>query len=125
MSHISKIKTRIVEKEFLLAALADLGYSVEQGDLSISGFRGQTTPVEVLIKLPLSNDIGFRKEGDHYVIVADWYGVHGLTSRTFSNQLAQRYAYHATKAKLEEQGFSLVQESNEKGKIHLVLRRTA
>ncbi len=125
MSHISKIKTQVVEKEYLLAALADLGYDVQQGELSVAGFRGQETPVEILLKLPLSNDIGFRLEDGRYTIVADWYGVHGVTARAFTNQLTQRYAYHTTKAKMEEQGFSLVEETNEKGKIHLVLRRMA
>jgi hypothetical protein len=35
----------------------------------------------------------------------------------------QQYAYQATRAKLEEQGFTLVQQTNEKGKIQMVLRR--
>jgi hypothetical protein len=39
-------------------------------------------------------------------------------------QLSQRYAYHATKAKLEEQGFTLVTEENQQdGRIHMVVRR--
>ena len=38
----------------------------------------------------------------------------------------QRYAYHATRAKLEAQGFDLVEETQEEGgRIHLRLRRMA
>ena len=125
MSHISKIKTQIVEKEFLLAALKDLGYKAEEGELSVSGFGANKTSVDILIKIPLSNDIGFRKAGDHYEIVADWFGVRGVNAATFTDKVNQRYAYLTTRAKLEEQGFTLVQETQEKGKIHLVLRRLA
>ena len=40
-------------------------------------------------------------------------------------RLAQRYGYHAVKAKLDQQGFSLVEEEVQQDKtIHLVLRRT-
>jgi hypothetical protein len=36
----------------------------------------------------------------------------------------QRYAYHAARAKLEDQGFALVREEVQQGeRIHLVLRR--
>jgi hypothetical protein len=126
MSHISRIKTQIVDKGYLLQALKDLGYEVEEGEeLAVSGFRGQQAKAELLVKLPLSNDIGFIKNGEGYEIVADWFGVHGIKAQTFSQQVTQRYAYVATRAKLEEQGFALVQESQEKGAIHLVLRRTA
>jgi len=124
MSHISRIKTRMVEKEYLLMALKDLGYSYEEGDLEVNGFGAQKTQVEIKISLRLSNDIGFQKAGDTYEIVADWFGVHNLKQKEFTNQLMQRYAYHAACSKLEEQGFALVNEENQKdGQIRLVLRR--
>jgi len=38
--------------------------------------------------------------------------------------LTRRYAYHAARSKLEEQGFSLVEEQVEDGnRVHLVMRR--
>ena len=124
MSHISRIKTQMVEKEFLLMALKDLGYSYEEGDLEVKGFGGQHTHVEIKLSLRLSNDIGFHKSGDAYEMVADWFGVHNLKQKDFTNQLMQRYAYHAACSKLEEQGFTLVNEENQKdGQIRLVLRR--
>ena len=124
MSHISRIKTQIVEKQYLIAALKELGYEIEE-DSQISAFGGQKTAVDIKVKLRLSYDIGFRKNGANYEIVADWYGVHGENAKSFTDKVMQRYAYQATRAKLEEQGFSLIQETNEKGKIQLVLRRMA
>lgn len=125
MSHFTRIKTRMVEKEYLKLALQDLGYAYQEGDLKIRGFSGQYTKVEikVLTKNP-DYDIGFRKIGDEYEMVADWWGIRDVNKEQFLQQLTQRYAYHATRAKLEEQGFSLVREEiQEGGRIHLVLRR--
>ena len=126
MSHISRIKTQMVEKELLLMALQDLGFSYEEGDLEVKGFGGQHTHVEIKLPLHLSNDIGFQKSGDAYEIVADWFGVRNLKQKDFTNQLLQRYAYHAACSKLAEQGFTLVNEEKQKdGQIRLVLRRMA
>jgi uncharacterized protein (UPF0128 family) len=126
MSHISHIKTLMVEKEFLIQALKDLGYSYEEGDLEIRGTGGKKAHVAIKINLRLSLDIGFQKNGAAYEIIADWYGVRGLKKKEFTEKMMQRYAYIATRAKLEEQGFTLVSEEvGEKGKIHLVLRRAA
>ncbi len=124
MSHISRIKTKIVEKEHLLKALDDLGYTYQEGDLEVKGM-GTKQKVEILIPLKISYDIGFRKSEGSYEIIADWYGVRGVKSKEFTEKLTQRYAYHAAKQKLEEQGFTLIEETQDKGKIHLVLRRAA
>lgn len=125
MSHISRIKTQIVEKELLLKALADLGYPVEEGELKLNGFNVAGLPVEIKIPLRFSYPIGFRRNGETYEIVADWWGVRGIQREAFVNQVLQRYAYHAARAKLEAQGFDLIEEIQEKGEIRLVLRRMA
>ncbi|HZW04363.1 MAG TPA: DUF1257 domain-containing protein [Anaerolineaceae bacterium] len=49
----------------------------------------------------------------------------GIKQRDFEQKLAQRYAYHAARSKMEQQGFDLVEEAQEGGAIRLVLRRTA
>lgn len=125
MSHFTQIKTRMVEKEPLLSALRDLGFEPEEGNLEARGYLGNRTPVE--IRVPTKNrdyDIGFRKVDGVYECVADWFGLPDIDRRQFLDRLAQRYAYHAAKIKLEEQGFVLVSEDvNSDGRIHLVLRR--
>jgi len=127
MSHFSRIKTRMVEKEFIMQALADMGYKPEAGDLAVRGFGGQKTPVEIKVHAGLfGNEIGLRRGAEAYEIVADWWGVVGTKQKDFVNHLTQRYAYHATRAKLAEQGFDLISEEvGAGGKIHLVLRRMA
>jgi hypothetical protein len=125
MSHFTRIKTQIVEKKYLTRALQDLNYACEEGDVKIRGFGGQRTAVE--IKIPTSNsgyDVGFRKSGDAYELIADWYGIRDINQKQFVQQVTQRYVYHATKEKLEEQGFTLVTEEVERdGRVHLTLRR--
>jgi hypothetical protein len=132
MSHFTRIKTQMVEKEYLLRALEDLDYSCEEGDVEARGFGGQRAHVEIkavpkgslLHKIGVGHDIGFRKTGGAYEIVADWWGIHGVNREQFLQQVTRRYAYHAARAKLEERGFDLVSEEVQEGeRIHLVLRR--
>jgi hypothetical protein len=124
MSHISRIRTKLTEKEYLLQALSDLGYPYEEGIFSLSGFSTENFIVDIKIKLRLSSDIGFRKLGDYYDLVADWWGVRNVTKQKFLAEVTQRYAYHAARAKLEAQGFNLVDEEiDQKGGIRLILRR--
>ena len=123
MSHISRIKTKMEVKEYLLQAITDLGYQYEEGDLNLSGV-GEKTHVDIKNHMRLSYNIGLRDTPNGYEIIADWWGVRGVKRQELSDKLMQRYAYHATKGKLEEQGFTLVSEENQKdGQIRLVLRR--
>jgi hypothetical protein len=127
MSHFTCIKTQLVEKEYLVRALEDLGYVHEEGGVEIQGYGGNRTRVDLKIatKSP-GYDIGFRRTGNAYEIVADWWGIRDIKQEQFLQRVTQRYAYHAARAKLEEQGFALVREELQEGeRIHLVLRRMA
>jgi hypothetical protein len=134
MSSFTRIKTQMVEREYLVRALEDLGYTCEEGDVKVRGFGGQRARVEIKVtpkgsllqKIGLGHDIGFRKAGAAYEIVADWWGIQGVNRKQFLQQVTRRYAYHAARAKLEEQGFELASEEVQEGeRIHLVLRRMA
>jgi hypothetical protein len=116
----------MVEKEYLLAALADLGYQYREGNLSITG-PGQTQRVEIVVPTSYPGyDIGFVKDHGSYQIVARWWGIRSMDEKSFVGRLTQRYAYHATKASLQREGFDLVAEESEVGgRVHLVLRRVA
>ncbi len=114
-----------MEKEYLMQALEDLGYACEEGGVEIRGFGRQRQQVDIKVKTR-GYDVGFRKAGNSYEIVADWWGVWGTNREKFLQQVTQRYAYHAARAKLEERGFTLSSEDvQEDGQIHLVLRRIA
>lgn len=126
MSHFSRINTKMDDKKYVLMALKDLGFTYEEGEQEVRGFAGQKTQVEIRVPLKLSYDLGLRKKGGTYEIVADWFGVRGINQEEFTQKLSQRYAYHATRDKLEQQGFDMVEEKvEETGQIRLVLRRMA
>jgi len=125
MSHFTTVKTRIVSKEHLKKALDDLQMDYQEGQVSVRGYNGQTTGVE--IKVPTNNqgyDMGFRKHGDTYELVADWYGIRDINQASFLQQLNQRYAYNVAKDQLESQDFTIVEETIEQDQtIHISVRR--
>lgn len=126
MSHFTTIKTRMSEKVLLEKALDDMGYPYEEGKgkgATVRGWRGNTTNADFVLQTKTAGyDIGFVKRGENYEAVADWSMIREDWNQ-FMNKLNQRYAYHATRIKLEEQGFSLAEETQEDGRIHLVARR--
>ncbi len=133
MSHFTTIKTHIVDSKALIAALNDVGFNeVEVFDKAqpLIGFGGTSRQqdAEIIIRKKvvgsLFSDLGFKRGGDGtFDAIMDDYDAKKY-SRKWFDQLTQRYAYHATKAKLEAQGFSLVaEEKGDRGQIHLVLRR--
>jgi hypothetical protein len=125
MSHISRIKTQMVEKSFITQALTDLGYTWEEGEIEIAGLGRERARADIRVKTgAFSADIGLAKRGEAYALIADWSGVRNVTQAQFQQQLMQRYAYHATRAKLQAQGFDLVsEETSQDGQVHMVLRR--
>ena len=115
-------RTQMVEKKYLTQALSDLGHAWREGPARL-GLFGPRVDIKVQVR---GHNVGFRKAGKTYEMVV--VGERGWsTSRAqFLQQVSQRYAYHAARAKLEEQGFTLASEEvQEDGRIHLVLRRMA
>src|SRR5689334_2609722 len=127
MSHFTRIKTKIVDKQHLLSALRDLGHAPQEGEVSIHGWGGRTAKAQVKVATKSAGyDIGFQEKDGSFDIVADWYGIRDVKRAEFVQQLSQRYAYHAARAKLEAQGFAVAaEEVDDKGRIRLVLRRLA
>ncbi len=125
MSHFTRLQTRITDKDLLKKALQDMKLKYIEGDVEIKGYGGQKARVELKVRVA-GHDVGFINTGGVYEAVADWMTATGLNRDEFLRNLHQRYAYHAAKNRLEEQGFSLVSEDiQEDGGIRLVLRRMA
>ena len=76
MSHISRIKTQMVDKSFLTQALTDLGYTWEEGEVTILrvGTRTRQSRDQGQDGF-FSADIGFTRAGEAYDMIADWSGV--------------------------------------------------
>ncbi len=126
MSHFTRIKTRLVNKNYLLQALKDLGFQPLVGNLKIRGYKGRKVQVEVRIRTKNRGyDIGFKKSGKAYELVADWYGIKDIDADLLMSKVQQRYAYHAVLNRMSEQGFEIVEQQSGKDRtIRLTVRRT-
>jgi len=125
MSHFTRIQTRLVERQHLLEALRDLGFSPQVGRLEVRGFLGVTRVAEIRIASGTPGyDIGFAQVGDTFEMVADFWGIKNLNQEAFLRHLTQAYARRAVRAQLAKQGFSVAEEvQTAQGGIRLVLRR--
>jgi hypothetical protein len=119
----------MTEKHHLLQAIRDLGYMCvhpRYGQvMHVKGIGGRRTLVEFKVKTTKKEgDIGFRKSGGTYDIIADWLTISTTTRPEFVRRVTQRYAYFAALERIEAQGFTVVKEDRYKqGVIQLVLQK--
>ena len=127
MSHFTTVKTQLRKREPLLQALLDLGYSPEEGQKLVRGYRGQTVKAEVAVTMNEGGDIGFRWNASTqaYELVTDldlWK--QKVPVERFLAQLTQRYAFNTVLATTKEEGFQVAEEKrNVDGSIELVVTR--
>lgn len=101
MSHFVNIKTRIAERQQLVAALQamHMQYQVSErheNDIVFRGYQGKTERGEVVVNPGGGYDIGFQRQADGYEMVADWWGVQKdtpLRQESFLQQLHREYAH--------------------------------
>jgi hypothetical protein len=126
MSHFTTLKTRLVSRDHVLRALQDMGLNYEVGELSVEGSGGKRMSVEIKVPARGSNwSFGFRRQGDSYELVADWWGIHDIRQQEFLPQLTQRYGYHVAKEQFAKDGWTLVEEEvQQDNTIHLFVRRS-
>lgn len=115
MSQIVRIhKTKMKDRELLIQAIKEAGYSCEESQFPLGGLRAE-------IKIS-GRQIGFNRRGDCYEMVS----LREPKAAQVLQQIMQPYIYLVTRQKLESQGFSVASEEKQKdGRIHLVLRRMA
>ena len=125
MSHFVTLRTDLREREHLLGALEDLGYSLREGDsLPLRGDGRQEESAEIVIDTGCDYEIGFRQRGRHYEVVADWYNIERMTDlrrQKFLERLTQRYAYNIIRDQAREQNLIVEEEQEANGDIILVL----
>ncbi|MBL7497507.1 DUF1257 domain-containing protein [Frankia sp. CNm7] len=135
MSHFTQLRTKITELEHLVAALADVGYAtVETHDEArpLRGYQGdrRRQRAHVIVRRQhvgaASNDLGFeRQEDGTFRAWISEYDVRELGAG-WLGRVEARYAYHATRATLARQGFSVAREETDRdGTVRLVLTRQA
>ena len=122
MSHFSTIKIQIKNGEILHQCLQEMGYEVECKK-KVRGYAGDTTRAEYVIRQSNGYDLGFRRNGETYEIVADFWGTR-INQQQFVHTLNQNYAHKTLIAAVQEQGFNVEeQETLEDGTVRVVVGR--
>ena len=127
MSHFSTIKTQLKETEPLIKALKNLGYTLNQEEKFIKGYRGKFTAVDISMNLPSDTKVGFKwdKNSNAYELVTDldlWK--FEIPVERFISKVTQMYAYHTIISKTNEDGYQVVEQKNKNdGSIELVLTK--
>ena len=127
MSHFSTIKTQLKEAEPLIKALKNLGYTLNQEEKFIKGYRGKFTAVDISMNLPGETKVGFKWDNNSnaYELVTDldlWK--FEIPVERFISKVTQMYAYHTIISKTNEDGYQVVEQKNKNdGSIELVLTK--
>lgn len=122
MSHFTTIKIQIKNSEILHQVLQELGYEVEC-NTTVRGYQGDNTQAEYVIRQPNGYDLGFRRTGENYEIVADFWGAR-IDRQEFVNSLVKKYAHKTLMATVQEQGFNVEEEEVLKdGTVRVVVGR--
>ena len=127
MSHFSTIKTQLKESEPLINALSSLGFSINQEEKFVKGYRGKFTAVDISMNLPGDTKVGFKwdNNSNSYELVTDldlWQ--FELPVERFISKVTQMYAYQTIISKTKEEGYQIVEQQNKNdGSIELVLTK--
>ena len=127
MSHFSTIKTELKEAEPLIKAINSLGYSINQEEKFIKGYKSKFTAVDISMNLPGDTKVGFKwnHQSNAYELVTDldlWK--FDIPVERFISKVTQMYAYQTIISKTKEDGYQLVEQKNKNdGSIEMVLTK--
>lgn len=126
MSHWTKVKTKLSNKEYLMKALNRLGYEAREGNFTVTEY-GTTEKAEILLDKALG--LSLQEDGS-YAFVGDPY--HGTNQKIrslygkldrFTGEVATQYAVEETVDQLAQHNFFCSENSEAKvgedGLIHM------
>ncbi|MFB8790488.1 MAG: DUF1257 domain-containing protein [Potamolinea sp.] len=108
MSHFTTIKVQIKNGETLHQTLRELKYQVVC-NTQVRGYAGDKTNAEYVIRQSNGYDLGFRRNGEDYELVADFWGAK-INQQDFINSIMQKYAHKTLMMSVQEQGFNIEEE---------------
>jgi nitrogen regulatory protein PII len=123
MSHFTNVQVQIKSANDIMECLTELGYQVINVK-TVKGYGNTKEMVDFAVKTQ-GYDIGFRRNDEGvFEIVADWWGVKGVTEKAFISNLCVAYAEKKVRKFAQRKGFRLIEESAESGKQFLLVRRS-
>ena len=116
MSHFTDVKTLIKSTEDIRTCLEELGYTIVETN-SVRGHGGTKAVVEFTVTTQQGGyPIGLRKGDDgNYEVIADWWGVNGVTEQEFLTQLTTSYAERKVRAHAKRKGYRVTKEKATEG----------
>ena len=122
MSHFSTIKTQLKEVEPLIKALNHFGYSINQEEKFVKGYKGQFTAVDISMNLPGDTQVGFKwdNNSNSYELVTDldlWK--FEIPVERFISKVTQMYAYKRIISKTQEDGYQIVEQKKVENILNL------
>ena len=127
MSQFTKVQTKITDLDCVKAALTDLGLAWQEGAVDVRGYRGAREQADLVVRTGSAYDVGLRKVGEAYELVADWWGVEtgtGVVQDEFVSRLTERYAYHKVLGEVRKHGFTVATEETQADRtIKVVVRK--
>ncbi len=108
MSHFTTVKVQIKNGDRLHQVLSELGYKVEC-DRPVRGYQGNTTQADYVIRQSTGYDLGFRRSGETYELIADFWGAK-INQQDFLNSISQKYAHKTLMETAQAQGFNVEEE---------------
>ena len=119
MSHFTTIKVEIKTGSYLHQALQQLGFMV-QTNTQVRGYLGSSTMADYVVVQDHGYDLGFRRTGGNYELVADFWGAM-VDPQDFIKLVTQKYAQIALLETLQQQGFNIEhQETHQDGTVRVV-----
>jgi len=108
MSHFTRVKTVIRDREILCESLRQLHYQFQEGErVPIRGYANNAEYGQVVVNTGSRYDIGFQRQSDEtYACCADWWGVNGNTSirqESFLQDVNRTYNHVAVRRQIDEQ----------------------
>jgi len=108
MSHFTTIKVEIKNGEILQQSLQELGFVVKCRTL-VRGYKGNKIAADYVIEQDHGYDLGFRKQGQTYELIADFWGAM-IDPQDFVRLVTQKYAQNSLLATVKSQGFTVEQQ---------------
>jgi len=123
MSHFTNVQVQIKSAKDIIECLTEMGYQIIAVK-TVTGYGKTKEMVDFAVKTE-GYSIGFKKnDSGVFDIVADWWGVKGVTEKEFISKLCVAYAEKKVRKFAQRKGFRLIEESAESGKQFLLVRRS-
>lgn len=120
MSHFTTIKVEVKNGNILKQALEELGFEVRCQSV-VRGYKGNSVEADYVIPQEHGYDLGFRRSGQIYELIADFWGAM-IDPQDFMRMVLQKYAHNSLIITAQSQGYTVEQQQTlEDGTVKVVV----